>query len=68
LLCGIWNHLVIADLKIPAGLGLPGRLGDRAAKGASMPHGTWESLMKAAVFGSTSPAKEAGNLALSRNK
>src|SRR5246127_5103045 len=35
---------------------------------APMPHGTWESAMNAAFSGSTSPAKEAGNLALSRNK
>src|SRR5213596_2866685 len=35
---------------------------------ASTPHGTWESAMNAAFAGSTSPAKEAGNLALSRNR
>src|SRR5258707_14880672 len=35
---------------------------------ASTPHGTWESAMKTAVSRSTSPAKEAGNLALSRNR
>src|ERR1700730_12254773 len=35
---------------------------------ASRPHGTWESAMNAAFSGSTSPAKEAGNFALSRNK
>src|ERR1700676_5317831 len=35
---------------------------------APMPHGTWESAMNAAFSGSTSAAKEAGNLALSRNK
>src|SRR5689334_25363648 len=39
-----------------------------ALPSASRPHGTWESAMKAAVLGSTSPAKEAGNLALSRNR
>ena len=32
LLCRIRNHLVVADLKIPAWLGLPRRLCDRAAK------------------------------------
>src|SRR6266699_3595272 len=35
---------------------------------ASTPHGTWESAMKAAVSVSTSPANEAGNFALSRNR
>src|ERR1700761_1716538 len=37
-----------------------------APDSASTPHGTWESAMKAAVFGSTSPAKAAGILARSR--
>src|SRR5216683_3384901 len=36
--------------------------------GASTPHGTCESAMNAAFSGSTSPAKEAGNFALSSNK
>lgn len=31
-------------------------------------HGTWESAMNAVFSASTSPAKEAGNFALSRNK
>src|SRR5437016_11576043 len=35
---------------------------------AATPHGTWESAMNAAFSASTSPAKEAGNFALSRNK
>src|SRR5467141_630992 len=35
---------------------------------ASMPHGTWESAMNAAASASTSPANEAGNFALSRNR
>src|ERR1700730_426740 len=35
---------------------------------AATPHGTCESAMNAAVSASTSAAKEAGNLALSRNK
>src|SRR5208282_725042 len=35
---------------------------------ALTPHGTWESAMNAAFSASTSPAKEAGNLALSRNR
>ena len=35
---------------------------------ASIPHGTWESAMKAAMSGSTSPANEAENSALSRNR
>src|SRR3984893_2390870 len=35
---------------------------------APMPHGTWESAINAAFSASTSPAKEAGNFALSRNK
>src|SRR3989475_13148841 len=35
---------------------------------ASMPHGTWESAMNAAVSASRSPAHEAGNFALSRNR
>src|SRR5882724_1027600 len=35
---------------------------------AATPHGTWESAMKAAFSASTSPAKEAGNFALSRNR
>src|SRR6266480_6339999 len=35
---------------------------------AATPHGTWESAMNAAFSASTSPAKEAGNLALSRNR
>src|SRR6267142_4818321 len=35
---------------------------------ASTPHGTWESAMNAAFSVSTSPAKDAGNFALSRNK
>src|SRR5207248_5877414 len=35
---------------------------------ASTPHGTWESAMNAAFAASTSPAKEAWNLALSRNR
>ena len=34
---------------------------------APTPHGTWESAMNAAFSASTSPAKEAANLALSRN-
>src|ERR1700676_665350 len=35
---------------------------------AATPHGTWESAMKAAFSASTSPAKEAGNFALSRDR
>src|SRR5579859_2025501 len=35
---------------------------------ASTPHGTWESAMNAALSASTSAAKEAWNLALSRNR
>jgi hypothetical protein len=35
---------------------------------AATPHGTWESAMNAAFSASTSPAKEAGNFALSRNR
>src|SRR6476619_5384771 len=35
---------------------------------ASSPHGTWESAMKAASSASTSPAKDSGNLALSRKR
>src|SRR6266849_8039977 len=35
---------------------------------ASTPHGTWELAIKAAVSASTLAAKEAWNLALSRNK
>src|SRR5579859_533783 len=35
---------------------------------ASRPHGTWESAMNAAFSASTSAAKDAGNLALSRNR
>src|SRR5256886_2194300 len=35
---------------------------------AVTPHGTWESAMNAAFSVSTSAAKEAGNLALSRNR
>jgi hypothetical protein len=37
LLCRIRNHLVVADLKIPARLGLPSRLCDCAAKGVDTP-------------------------------
>jgi len=37
LLCGIRNHLVIADLEIPAGLGFSSRLRDRAGKGVDTP-------------------------------
>jgi hypothetical protein len=37
LLRGIRNHLVVADLEIPARLGLPSRLRDRAAKGVDAP-------------------------------
>src|SRR6266851_4920465 len=36
--------------------------------GAPTPHGTWESAMNAAFASSTSAAKEAWNLALSRNR
>src|SRR4051812_14074534 len=39
-----------------------------APPSASRPHGTCESAMKAAVSASTSPANEAGNFVLSRNK
>src|SRR2546425_13340002 len=35
---------------------------------ASTPQGTWESAMNSAFAGSTSAAKAAGNLALSRNR
>src|SRR4051812_47465529 len=35
---------------------------------AFSPHGTWESAMKAAWSASTSPAKDAGNFALSRKR
>src|SRR6266446_2976523 len=35
---------------------------------AATPHGTCESAMKAAFPASTSPAKAAGNFALSRNR
>src|SRR2546426_5329487 len=35
---------------------------------AVTPHGTWESAMNAAFSVSTSAAKEAGNLALSRDR
>src|SRR2546426_9224480 len=35
---------------------------------AVTPHGTWESAMNAAFSVSTSAAKEAGNLALLRNR
>src|SRR5215210_5502643 len=35
---------------------------------ASSPQGTWESAMNAARSGSTSPAKEVGNLALSSSR
>src|SRR2546426_1848647 len=35
---------------------------------AVTPHGTWESAMNAAFSVSTSAAKEAGNLALSRKR
>src|ERR1700730_12941098 len=34
---------------------------------ASTPHGTWESAMNATFSAFTSAAKEAGNVALSRN-
>src|SRR5258708_32232391 len=37
LLCGIRNHLVVADLEIPARLGLPSRLCDRAGEGVDAP-------------------------------
>src|SRR5437868_15515989 len=39
-----------------------------APASASTPHGTWESAMNLAVSGATSPANEAGNLSLSRNR
>src|SRR5258708_7349879 len=35
---------------------------------ASRPHGTWESAMKAAVAGSTSPANDAANRVLSKDR
>src|SRR5687768_4619983 len=35
---------------------------------ASTPHGTWESVMNAALSSSTSAANEAGNLPLSRDR
>src|SRR6202035_3855056 len=35
---------------------------------AATPQGTWESAMKAALSGSTSAAKAAGNFALSRSR
>src|SRR6185295_3661538 len=35
---------------------------------AAAPHGTWESAMNAAVPGSTSPANDAANFALSRKR
>jgi hypothetical protein len=37
LLWGIRNHLVVADLEIPAGLGLPSRLCNRAGKSVDAP-------------------------------
>src|SRR4030081_427342 len=39
-----------------------------APPSASTPHGTWESAMNAAFSGSTSPANDAGTLALSRDR
>src|SRR4029078_12416473 len=35
---------------------------------ASTPHGTWEAAMNASVSFLTSPANEAGNFSLSRNR
>src|SRR5215831_2715052 len=39
-----------------------------APPSASTPHGTWESAMNAASSALTSPAKDALNFALSRNR
>src|SRR2546422_8357665 len=61
--------IILSSLAIKYQLGLVFHAGSLIVPlSASMPHGTWESAMNAAVSASTSPANEAGDFALSRNR
>src|ERR1700693_5004138 len=61
--------IILSSVTIRYQLGLDFHAGSVIAPlRASKPHGTWESAMNAAFSASTSPAKEAGNFDLSRNK
>src|SRR2546426_11317839 len=61
--------IILSSVAIKYQLGLVFHAGSLIVPlSASMPHGTWESAMNAAVSASTSPANEAGNFAFSRNK
>ena len=67
LLCGIGDHLVVADEEIPAGLRLPSRLRDSAGQGVDARRylgvGHESCSLRIDVA-----AKDCGNLALSRNR
>src|SRR6266849_4247434 len=61
--------IILSSVAIKYQLGLVFHAGSLIVPlSASMPQGTWESAMNAAVSASTSPANEAGNFALSRNR
>src|SRR3989442_12904352 len=61
--------IILSSVAIKYQLGLVFHAGSLIVPlSASMPHGTWESAMNAAVSASTSPANEAGNFAFSRNR
>src|SRR2546425_4597980 len=61
--------IILSSVAIKYQLGLVFHAGSLIVPlSASMPHGTWESAMNAAVSASTSPANEAGNFALSRDR
>src|SRR2546428_10748192 len=61
--------IILSSVAIKYQLGLVFHAGSLIVPlSASMPHGTWESAMNAAVSASTSPANEAGDFALFRDK
>src|SRR2546428_4740976 len=57
--------IILSSVAIKYQLGLVFHAGSLIVPlSASMPHGTWESAMNAAVSASTSPANEAGDFSL----
>src|SRR2546428_10330241 len=61
--------IILSSVAIKYQLGLVFHAGSLIVPlSASMPHGTWESAMNAAVSASTSPANEAGELCLFPDK
>ena len=61
------DHAVVGGDQVPARLGLPGRLGDRAGERIDAP-GDLRIRHEAACAGATSAAKESANLSRSRNR